>query len=456
LARRPPRPLQRLRRADRRVARHLRAGPSIELARALAARAEALIELDEDAIAFSQLDELVDLLSDLEDARAPRLHAAALGRRARLSLRHEDRHPRARADAERAIEVLEAGGLAEPESRELLAELLVLLGRLLALGGDDEAKLPLERAVEVAATLAEPVRRLYLARAHRELAVARAQEEPEAGLAELDLAEAALRGRAARVRPRRRGPHDRLDARGGPRQRGARRRGAGPPRRAAGRRGVGAGPAGRDPRHGRPRRGGDRGRGAAHRAAHGAARPARPRRLPRARRRAPLAGPAPGERRRPRGAGGARRGRPRGVQPAAGPLAPPPVPGPRGPGRGARPGRGPRRAPAPGAHPHRPHPRPRGGDRPGRARAHVAPGRRRAAPPRPGPRRAAQLHVGGRDPRGAGTTRTTRPSWGSSRWPGARSATRSPPATSGSRRATGSTRPWPRSRPSSARRGSRT
>lgn len=201
MARRPPRPLQRLRRADRRVARHLRAGPSIELARALAARAEALIELDEDAIAFAQLDELVDLLSDLEDARAPRLHAAALGRRARLSLRHEDRHPRARADAERAIEVLEASGLTEPESRELLAELLVLLGRLLALQGDDEAKLPLERAVEIAATLAEPSRRLYLARAHRELAVARAQEEPEAGLAELDLAEAALRGAPPEIVP---------------------------------------------------------------------------------------------------------------------------------------------------------------------------------------------------------------------------------------------------------------
>lgn len=206
--RRPLRPDQRLRRIERRIARLQRQSPpGPELVRAYGARAEALVDLGEDDEAFAQLDELVELLAGEGTALDPAAGRAALARararRARLALRHEERHPEAQEDATRALELLTPaegeGAERDPELGPLEVELLVLRGRLLNLAGEAEAaRAPLERAAALAAGLPDvATRRLFAVRARRELAVALAQEDAEAGLAELDRADALLRDDAA-------------------------------------------------------------------------------------------------------------------------------------------------------------------------------------------------------------------------------------------------------------------
>ncbi|MCO5165088.1 MAG: hypothetical protein M9894_01805 [Planctomycetes bacterium] len=203
--RRPLRPDQRLRRIERRIARLERQGPpGAELVRAYGARAEALVDLAEDDEAFAQLDELVDLLEGDEVALDPASVRAALvralARRARLALRHEERHPAAQEDAGRALALLaeaeDSAGEAglDPDLAQQQVELLVLRGRLMNLAGEAEgAREPLARAAARAAALPDPAaRRLFEVRARRELAVALAQASPEEGLAELDRAEALL------------------------------------------------------------------------------------------------------------------------------------------------------------------------------------------------------------------------------------------------------------------------
>lgn len=158
----------------------------------MAARVEALSEVDEDAEAFIQLDDLVELLEGLGDPRAPGLLGSALARRARLSLGHEERHGSAVDDAGRAARVLEQAGL-EGEQLELAIEMLVLQGRLLALLGDEGASAPLLRAVALAERVQGPTRHLHLLRARRELAVARAMVDADEGAAELERADQLLR-----------------------------------------------------------------------------------------------------------------------------------------------------------------------------------------------------------------------------------------------------------------------
>lgn len=200
--RRPVRPHQRLRRIERRIARLLRQGPpGHELVRAFAARAEALVDVGEDDEAFAQLDELVALLQeggvDMPPSAARAAMASALARRARLSMRHDERHEGALLDTERALSLVaeaEADGGLTPDLARLQVELLVHRGRLLNVAGDVEAaRGPLERAAELSVRLEDPAaRRLYHVRSRRELAVALAQEAPDDGLAELDRAEALL------------------------------------------------------------------------------------------------------------------------------------------------------------------------------------------------------------------------------------------------------------------------
>ncbi len=167
--------------------------------RAFAARAEALVDVGEDDEAFEQLDELIALLQEVElpPAAARAAMASALARRARLSLRHDERHDAALLDTERALSLVaeaDADGGLTPELARLQVELLVHRGRLLNVAGDAEAaRGPLERAAELSTRLEDAAaRRLYHVRSRRELAVALAQEGPEEGLAELDRAEALL------------------------------------------------------------------------------------------------------------------------------------------------------------------------------------------------------------------------------------------------------------------------
>lgn len=169
--------------------------------RAFSARAEALVDVGEDDEAFEQLDELIALLQEgaveLPPAAARAAMASALARRARLSLRHDERHELALLDTERALSLVaeaDADGGLTPDLARLQVELLVHRGRLLNVAGDAEAaRGPLERAAELAVRLEDAAaRRLYHVRSRRELAVAMAQEGPDEGLAELDRAEALL------------------------------------------------------------------------------------------------------------------------------------------------------------------------------------------------------------------------------------------------------------------------
>ncbi len=189
-----PRPTQRLRRCDRRVARLLRHEPGIELARALAARVDALIELGEDDAARAQVDELVGLVRGLGGREAQELLVRGLVRRVRLGLGREERHAEALADVERALAEAEVFAGDPPlEVRELVVELHLHRARLLLMSGEAiTARLVLEAAVALAQELPGPARRVFLLRARRELGVARAHLEPEGGLEELARARALL------------------------------------------------------------------------------------------------------------------------------------------------------------------------------------------------------------------------------------------------------------------------
>jgi tetratricopeptide (TPR) repeat protein len=181
-----------VRRADRRIARLLRQGTALDLARAYAARVDALIESEEHEEAFAQLEELIALLGRIEEPTAPRLLAAALARRVRLAFGHDERRPGALADVERGL-VAVARSSASPEVSELEVELLIHRGRLLNLAGEpDAARVPLERAIALADGLTPRARRLFLVRARRELGVALAQSDVDLGLAALDIAEGHL------------------------------------------------------------------------------------------------------------------------------------------------------------------------------------------------------------------------------------------------------------------------
>lgn len=183
---------RRARATQRRLARLQRGGPGLDLGRAWLEYVDLLIELEEDEEARRELQELLPALTALSGAEAEHLLVNALSRRIRLGLRDEARQEQVLEDLARAIAVLEGREERTPELRELEVELHVHRGRLLLVRGDEEAGPALARSVALARQLDTGRARLLVMRARRELAVALAQDDVEAGLAELDRAERSL------------------------------------------------------------------------------------------------------------------------------------------------------------------------------------------------------------------------------------------------------------------------
>lgn len=185
-----------LRELERRIAELRASGAAdLELARAYSVRTDVLLAAGEEDEAVAQLDELVEHLAGLEEPVARERLVAALARRVRHALSVEDRSDIVLRACRRALAVVdELGEDAGPRLQELEVELLIHEAHVLLVEGKEGARPLLDRALGRSSGLATERGPALRIRVRRELAVARAQEDIEAGLGELSLAEEALGG----------------------------------------------------------------------------------------------------------------------------------------------------------------------------------------------------------------------------------------------------------------------
>ncbi|RMG09218.1 MAG: hypothetical protein D6731_20175 [Planctomycetota bacterium] len=181
---------ERLRALDRLIVRLERAGDRQRLAEAGLERAEALLASERIAEARGQFERLFSWLSAAEGPEAALIRARAEACRARLEVDYGGGRSTALPHVEAALAALEPLLAKDPGVTRLAVDLLVLRGRLLLGASQDEARRSLARAAELAGKGTGDAARCARLGARRELAVALAQEDIEAGLAELDAAEA--------------------------------------------------------------------------------------------------------------------------------------------------------------------------------------------------------------------------------------------------------------------------